>query len=179
MKNQTIKFAYFGSGCFWCSEAIFKNIKGVISTWPGYAGGQLAHPNYEQVCTGETGQAEVLRIEYDPEIITFEKLLEIFFVTHDPTTINRQGNDVGTQYRSIILYTDEEQRSLAQDFIAKIAKDFSLPIVTELRAFEVFYEAEEYHHDYFAKNPQQAYCQMVINPKLTKFKAKYSAILNI
>lgn len=178
MEKSKTKFAYFGSGCFWCTEAIFKNIQGVISTCPGYAGGQTEHPSYEQVCTGETGHAEMLKIEYDPEIIIFEKLLEIFFVTHDPTSINRQGNDVGSQYRSIILYTDEEQHSLAQDFIKKISTNFSLAIVTELKAFEVFYEAEEYHHDYFAKNPQQAYCQMVINPKLTKFKAQYSDILN-
>ncbi len=177
MENQTIKFAYFGGGCFWCTEAIFKNIQGVISTCPGYAAGQMAHPSYEQVCSGQTGHAEMLRIEYDQNIISFEKLLEIFFVTHDPTTVNRQGNDIGSQYRSIILYTDAEQQHTAQYFITKIAKDFSLPIVTELKPFSVFYEAEEYHHDYFFRNPTQAYCQITINPKLQKLKAKYSSLL--
>jgi peptide methionine sulfoxide reductase msrA/msrB len=170
-KVKTSENAYFGGGCFWCVEATFKMVKGVISTAPGYAGGTTVNPTYEKVCEGDTGHAEVVKIEYDPKIISYEGLLKIFFISHDPTSLNRQGNDVGTQYRSIILYTDELQKEIAENFIKNLESEkvFSKPIVTEVTALDTFYEAEEYHHDYFAKNPDATYCQAVIAPKIAKF----------
>lgn len=164
--------AYFGGGCFWCIEASFKIIKGVSSVMPGFAGGKKENPTYEGVSSGATGHAEVVKIEYDSTIISFEGLLEVFFAIHDPTTLNRQGGDVGTQYRSIILYADDLQKEIAENFIEKMTKEkvFDSPIITEVKPLEKFYEAEEYHHDYFAKNPTVAYCQVVIAPKITKLR---------
>jgi peptide-methionine (S)-S-oxide reductase len=159
-KNEEI---VFGTGCFWCTEAIFKRLEGVVETIVGYAGGTIINPNYETVCSGKTGHAEVTKIVFDPNVITLEKLLDVFWKVHDPTSLNRQGNDVGTQYRSIILYTNEDQRLAAERSKEKING-----AVTEIIKLEKFYPAEDYHADYFAKNGSQPYCQMVIRPKVEK-----------
>lgn len=171
-KNQT---AVFGGGCFWCTEAVFEQLKGVQSVMPGYAGGTTPNPTYESVCSGTTGHAEVLRVEFDPGVITYEDLLTVFFAAHDPTTLNRQGNDVGTQYRSIILTTTDEQRQVAEAFIKKLDED-GPKVVTEVKPLEVFHEAEAYHHHYFQTHPDQAYCQLIINPKLEKVKKKFEQL---
>lgn len=172
MKTET---AVFGGGCFWCTEAIYKQIKGVNSVKPGYAGGHTESPTYYQVCSGTTGHAEVIQVEYYPEIIRYEDLLEIFWQAHDPTTKNRQGNDIGTQYRSIIFYTNDKQRKLAESSLKREGEsgDFRKPIVTEIKPLEAFIEAEDYHHDYFANNPNQPYCRAVISPKVRHFFEKY------
>ncbi len=177
MQKETI---VFGSGCFWCSEAVFKQLRGVESVLPGYAGGSVEHPSYEQVCTGETGHAEVVKVEYDEDVISLNDLLTVFFATHDPTTLNRQGHDVGEQYRSVIFYTVEIQRQEAEKFIAKLEEEnlFDGKIVTAVEPLINFFEAEEYHHDYYAKNPKQAYCQANINPKLKKLKERFGELLN-
>jgi peptide methionine sulfoxide reductase msrA/msrB len=171
--------AIFGGGCFWCTEADFKMIKGVISVMPGYAGGNVKNPGYEEVSTGLTGHAEVVEIEYDPHVIAYEGLLEVFFAIHDPTTLNRQGNDVGTQYRSIILYLDDLQKEIADNFIERLKdrKIYDNPIVTEVKPLSEFYTAEEYHRDYFAKNPDAAYCQIVIAPKLMDLRKNLNKYL--
>ncbi len=168
--------AVLGEGCFWCTEAIFNELKGVHSVLPGYAGGTMPNPTYEQVSDGNTGHAEVSKIEFDPSQISYRDLLTVFFATHDPTTPNRQGNDVGPQYRSIILYTSEVQKQEAEAFIARLNESGSR-VVTEVKPLETFYEAEDYHHRYFEKNPSQPYCQLVISPKLEKLKAKFHEIL--
>lgn len=171
--------AVFGGGCFWCTEAVFKMMNGVISVSPGYAGGTKSNPTYEQVCDGTTGHAEVIRIEYDPAKVKYADLLSVFFATHDPTTLNRQGNDVGTQYRSIILYTTDDQRAEAARYIQDLEE--SSPggsrIVTEIKPLDRFYEAEDYHKDYFAKNPDKPYCSLVITPKVKKAKEKFAELL--
>lgn len=175
-KNE---IAVFGGGCFWCTEAVFKELRGVQRVSSGYAGGRTSHPTYEQVCSGGTGHAEVIRIEFDPKEISFRDLLTVFFATHDPTTLNRQGNDVGSQYRSVILYNSEEQRVEAASFIKELtdAGNFRNPIVTTLEPLTEFYSAEEYHQDYFANNPYQPYCQYTIPPKLNKLHKQFSALL--
>lgn len=160
--------ATFGGGCFWCTEAVFETEPGVLSVTSGYAGGHTRNPDYREVCTGETGHAEVIQIEYDPAVISYERLLEIFWKAHDPTTLNRQGADVGTQYRSIILYHDEAQRAAAEKSKQAAQAAFARPIVTEIVPLTTFYPAEEYHQDYFRKNPNAAYCRVVIAPKLHK-----------
>ena len=174
------EIAIFGAGCFWCTEAVFQNLKGVISVMPGYAGGPPLSsgqaPTYEMVCGGTTGHAEVLKIEFDPAEISYNDLLTVFFATHDPTTPNRQGNDVGTQYRSIILYTAPEQKDGAERFITELNKEGE-KVVTELKPLEAFYEAEKYHHNYYQKNPEKTYCQIVINPKLEKVQEKFEKLL--
>ncbi len=167
------KEIYLGAGCFWCTEAVFEMFKGIVSTAPGYAGGKAANPTYEEVCSGTTGHAEVLRVEYDPKVIPLEKILEIFFAMHDPTTINRQGADVGEQYRSIILYTTEAQKKEVLDYVKKIRDDYGKPIVTEIKKLGKFYEAEGYHKKYFDKNPHQPYCMFVISPKIAKMKKEF------
>lgn len=179
MMPQKIQVAVFGGGCFWCTEAIFKALKGVVSVTPGYSGGHAVTPAYEDVCSGKTGHAEVIKIEFDPSVITFKDLLALFFATHDPTTLNRQGNDVGTQYRSIILYLNEGQREEAEEFIKGLDKSdtFGKPIVTELKPLEKFYEAETYHHDYYRNNPNNPYCQVVISPKLEKLQKRFAQLL--
>lgn len=171
--------AVFGGGCFWCTEAIFLSLKGVSAVMPGYAGGDTPNPTYEQVCTGSTGHAEAIKIDYDPAFVAYKDLLEVFFSTHDPTTLNRQGNDVGTQYRSIVLTTSDEQRKEAEAFIEQLKKDeiFPDPIVTEIKPLDTFYPAEDYHRNYYANNKDKPYCQVVINPKLAKFKKKFAALL--
>ncbi len=177
--NSNTKTAVFGGGCFWCTEAIFTALKGVISVKPGYTGGSLENPSYEQVSGGNTGHAEAIKIDYDPEAIKFSDLLEVFFSTHDPTQLNRQGNDVGTQYRSAVFYSDEQQKQEAQTIIENLTKEnvFEKPIVTTLEPLGKFYQAEQYHIDYYKNNPYQPYCLLVINPKLSKFKKKYAAML--
>lgn len=172
MKTDQYKIATFGSGCFWCSEAVFQRLKGVMKVESGYSGGRRENPSYEQVCTGATGHAEVVQVTYDPEIISFEELLEVFWKTHDPTTLNRQGADVGTQYRSVIFYYDDEQKNLAEEYKRKLdeAGIYENPIVTEISPLINFYKAEEYHQDYYNNNSSQPYCSFVITPKLEKFK---------
>lgn len=162
--------ATLGGGCFWCLDAMFRTLPGVKSVTCGYAGGHVPHPTYKQVCGGDTGHAEVVQIEFDPARISYAKLLDAFWNAHDPTTLNRQGADVGTQYRSIILYANEAQRAAAEDSRTVAATRFSAPIVTEIVPLQAFYPAEAYHQDYFRKNPNAGYCQMVIAPKLRKFE---------
>ena len=173
MKN--IETIILGGGCFWCIEAVFSRVKGVDSAISGYAGGSLENPSYEQVSSGKTGHAEVTEVSFDSEKISLEDILHIFFTVHDPTTLNRQGNDVGTQYRSIILYAGDEQKQIAEKVIQEIEKEnvYSEKIVTELKPLETFYPAEEYHQNYFQKNPEAAYCQIVIAPKVSKFRQKF------
>lgn len=166
-----MKKIYFGGGCFWCTEAVFKMLKGVSKVLPGYMGGTVPNPTYEQVCGGKTGHAEVVLVEYDPNIIKLEDLLTVFFASHDPTTKDRQGNDVGTQYRSVIFYEDQKE------IIEKFVKDLDIPAVTELQPAVTFYEAENYHHDYFATHPGNPYCEVIINPKLEKVQNKFASLL--
>jgi peptide-methionine (S)-S-oxide reductase len=166
----------FGNGCFWCTEAIFQTVKGVKNVTSGYMGGHTDHPTYKQICMGDTGHAEVTEIEYDAEQITFNELLLIFFRTHNPTTLNRQGNDVGTQYRSAIFYYTEEQKQQAEEMIKKLTAEgvFDDPIVTEITPASKFYIAEDYHQNYFNDNPSQPYCSFVIQPKLNKFAKEFA-----
>lgn len=170
MMENNIKTVYFGGGCFWCIEAIFKRVNGVLAVTSGYSGGHTENPTYGEVCTGETGHAEVLEIKYDDSKVKFSKLLEVFFLVHDPTTLNQQGNDVGTQYRSIILYTNENQKEESESFVSKIDG-----ATTQIVQFEKFYKAEDYHMNYFENNKDKPYCQFVIRPKLDKFLKEYSA----
>lgn len=173
--NKKYELATFGGGCFWCTEAIFQELEGVESVVSGYAGGDMKNPTYEAVCTGTTGHAEVIQIKYDPEIIDFNLLLEIFFKTHNPTTLNRQGADRGTQYRSVVFYHNAVQREKAQEMIIGLtnANVFEDPIVTEVTPISNYYEAEDYHQNYFANNPGNGYCNAVINPKLMKFMKEF------
>jgi len=178
-KMATNKKIVFGGGCFWCTEAVFKMLKGVISVDPGYAGGNVKNPAYEEVCNGRTGHAEVVKIEYDSEIIPLETLLTVFFATHDPTTLNRQGNDIGEQYRSVILYEDNYQKETLKKFIEELNKssDKGKPIITDIKKLDEFYPAEDYHKNYYENNKNQPYCQIVINPKLEKVKKNFSDLL--
>jgi len=171
-EENKFELATLGSGCFWCTEAVFEKLKGVKSVVSGYTGGSVENPTYKEVCTEKTGHAEVTQITFDPSIITFSELLEVFWKTHDPTTLNRQGNDVGTQYRSAIFFHDEQQKNLAQEYLQKLtmAEIFSSPIVTEITKFDKFYPAENYHQDYYEQNKSQPYCSLVITPKVEKFK---------
>ncbi len=168
-----------GGGCFWCTEAIFTELKGVTKVVSGYSGGTTVKPSYEQVCTGKTGHAEVVQVTFDPKVISLDELLHIFFTVHDPTTLNRQGADVGTQYRSVIFYRDEEQKAVAEKVIKEIqaAGIWNAPIVTELAPFKAFYKAENYHQEYFELNGDQPYCRMVIAPKVAKFRDHYRNLL--
>jgi peptide-methionine (S)-S-oxide reductase len=177
--EKNTEAAVFGGGCFWCTEAVFDELSGVLSVMPGYAGGSVKNPTYEQVCGGGTGHAEVIRIEYDPSRIGFRDLLTVFFATHDPTALNRQGNDVGTQYRSVVLYAGEAQRKEAESFIKELndTKAFGKPVVTTLEPLGDFYDAEDYHQKYFAKNPYQPYCQVMIPPKLKKLHKQFAELL--
>jgi peptide-methionine (S)-S-oxide reductase len=166
--------AILGGGCFWCIEAVYLEVRGVTKVESGYAGGAQPNPTYEQVCTGETGHAEVVRLEFDPAQISYRDLLEIFFTIHDPTTLNRQGNDVGTQYRSVIYYLTPEQEATARQVIAEMAHVWDAPIVTELSPAAPFYKAEDYHQNYFAQHPLQGYCAFVVAPKVAKFRKIYA-----
>ncbi len=163
--------ATFGAGCFWCVEAVFQEVEGVKDVVSGYSGGDIKNPGYREVCTGRTGHAEVVQVTFDPEAVSYKQLLLIFFRTHDPTTMNRQGNDIGTQYRSVIFYHDEEQRKMAQDVKQEMNESgkWKNPVITEISLFKGFYRAEEYHQDYFKKNKDQPYCRIMIAPKLEKF----------
>jgi len=178
--NNNLETATFGAGCFWCIEACFKDLKGVVSVVPGYAGGQKADPTYKEVCGGQTGHAEVAQVVFDPAVITYEALLEAFWFVHDPTQLNRQGNDIGTQYRSVIFYHSEEQKRLAQQYLKRLSdeKVWDAPIVTEIVAINNYYEAEDYHHNYFENNPGNPYCQSVVRPKVEKFRKVFAKSLN-
>jgi peptide-methionine (S)-S-oxide reductase len=177
--NQGAEIAIFGGGCFWCTEAVFEQLKGVISVTAGYAGGTTKDPTYEKVCSGETGHAEVARVEFDPAQIAYNDLLTVFFATHDPTTLNRQGADVGTEYRSVILYTTDDQRRAAEAFISWLNNSGprGKPIVTEVSPLSMFYEAENHHQQYYRNNPAAPYCQVVIDPKLEKLHKRFNALL--
>jgi peptide-methionine (S)-S-oxide reductase len=177
--QDKMETATFGAGCFWCVEAVFAELKGVSSVLPGYAGGENPNPTYKEVCTGTTGHAEVAQIIFDPSVISFAELLEVFWMTHDPTTLNRQGADVGTQYRSVIFYHSEQQKKEAEFYKKKLTEEnvFPNPIVTEIVPFEEFYVAESYHNDYYENNPDQGYCRMVIRPKVEKFRKAFATKL--
>ena len=164
--------ATLGGGCFWCTEAVYKELKGVVEVQPGYSGGHVKNPAYREVTTGRTGHAEVVQITYDPQVVSFSEILEVFFMTHNPTTLNRQGNDVGTQYRSAIFYHDAKQKQTAEKVIRLFEEEnvYEDPIVTEVTAFDAFYKAEDYHKNYFERNKNQPYCQFVIVPKMEKFR---------
>ncbi|MDE1970705.1 MAG: peptide-methionine (S)-S-oxide reductase MsrA [Patescibacteria group bacterium] len=167
-----------GGGCFWCTEAVFASLKGVRAVTPGYAGGSTQNPTYEEVCSGATGHAEVIKVEFDPAIISFHDILTVFFATHDPTTLNRQGNDVGTEYRSIILYTLDTQKDEARAFIHELnMPGSSLPVVTEIKPLDIFYEAEDYQKRFYERNKTQPYCALVINPKLDTLKKRFNDLL--
>ena len=172
--GEAVEVAVFGGGCFWCTEAVYLEVRGVRSVQSGYTGGQQPDPTYEQVCTGATGHAEVVKLEFDPAVISYRDLLEIFFTIHDPTTLNRQGNDVGTQYRSVIYYQSPEQEATARQVIAEMAVVWDAPIVTELSPAQPFYPAEDYHQNYFEQHPLQGYCAFVVAPKVAKFRKTYS-----
>jgi peptide-methionine (S)-S-oxide reductase len=173
--DSNLETATFGAGCFWCVEAVFQELKGVESVISGYTGGSVINPTYREIGYGNTGHAEVAQIKFDPNVISFEELLEVLWTTHDPTTLNRQGADAGTQYRSAIFYHDETQKKAAEKSKAEIAPQiWDDPIVTEIAAFGVFYIAEDYHQNYYALNPNQGYCRAVINPKLAKFRKKFA-----
>ncbi|GAB4331693.1 MAG: peptide-methionine (S)-S-oxide reductase MsrA [Flammeovirgaceae bacterium] len=176
MQDNNLELATFGGGCFWCVEAVFQRLNGVEKVVSGYSGGKIPNPTYEQVCTGTTGHAEVCQISYNPQVVSFEELLEVFWKTHDPTTLNRQGNDVGTQYRSVIFYHNDQQKTLAEKYKKKLEESgvFSKPIVTEISPMKVFYSAEKYHQNYFNTNPRQPYCMYVVQPKVEKFKQVFS-----
>jgi len=179
MTNGKTECAVFGGGCFWCVEAVFDELRGVNSVVSGYAGGSVKNPTYEQVCGGRTGHAEVIKIEFDPSQVSFRDLMTVFFATHDPTTLNRQGNDVGTQYRSVILYANDQQKEQAAAFIKELddGKTFKGPVVTTLEPLSEFYSAEDYHQKYYANNPYQPYCQVMVPPKLNKLHKQFSALL--
>jgi peptide-methionine (S)-S-oxide reductase len=167
--------AILGGGCFWCTEAVYLDVKGVVSVTSGYAGGAVPDPTYEQVCAGDTGHAEVIKIEFDRAVIDYHDLLEIFFTIHDPTTLNRQGNDVGTQYRSVIYFLTSQQETTARKVMAEMANVWDATIVTELAPAPVFYRAEAYHHEYFRHHPLQSYCAFVVGPKVDKFRLMHAA----
>lgn len=172
-----LETAILGSGCFWCTEAVYLEVKGITSVESGYMGGAVEQPTYEQVCTGATGHAEVVKLTFDPAVVSYRDLLEIFFTIHDPTTLNRQGNDVGTQYRSVIYHQAPQQEATARQVIAEMAHVWDAPIVTELSPAQTFYKAEDYHQDYFRLHPLQGYCAFVVAPKVDKFKKTYASRL--
>jgi peptide-methionine (S)-S-oxide reductase len=172
------EIATLGGGCFWCLEAVYQQLKGVQTVESGYTGGQVRNPTYEQVCSGTTGHAEVIRVSFDPDVVSYREILEVFFTIHDPTTLNRQGNDVGTQYRSVIYFHSPEQREIARHVIAEMAIVWDAPIVTELSPAETYYKAEDYHQNYFRENPLQGYCAFVVAPKVAKFRQTFASKLS-
>jgi peptide-methionine (S)-S-oxide reductase len=174
MKNESV---VLGGGCFWCIEAVFNMLKGIIKTTPGYAGGVTKNPSYEEVCAGDTGHAEVLLVEYNKEVISMDKILDVFFEMHDPTSINKQGADLGSQYRSIILYNSESQKVEIMQFIDKVRENFDKPIVTEIKKLDRFYPAEEYHKEYYKNNRLQPYCVFVIRPKMKKIDKEFKNLM--
>ncbi len=178
--NSKKEIAVFGKGCFWCTEAVFKMLKGVTAVEPGYTGGNTKKPTYDQVSDGNTGHAEVIRIEYNPSLIKYRDLMTVFFASHDPTTVNRQGSDVGTQYRSVIFVSNSEQQKQAIAFISELnaTNQEGAKIVTQIESLKEYYSAESYHKDYFARNKDETYCQLVINPKLEKVQKQFAELLN-
>lgn len=173
--DMKVDTATFGAGCFWCVEAVFQELRGVLKVESGYSGGHVDNPTYKQICYENTGHAEVTRIVYDPNVISFNTLLEVFWSTHDPTTMNRQGNDVGTQYRSVIFYHDDEQKALAEKSLAEVGQPlWEDKIVTEISPLTNYYPAENYHQNYYTLNPNQGYCRVIINPKVAKFREKFA-----
>ncbi len=181
MQNEKTEIAVFGGGCFWCVEAVFQELKGVYKAESGYAGGNVKNPSYNAVCSGTTGHAEVVKITFDPDVVSFETLLSVFFKTHDPTSLNRQGNDVGTQYRSVIFYTSDIQKETAERIIKALNSEhaYSKSIVTEVSKLDTFYMAEEYHQNYYLNNPNQGYCSYVIQPKVEKFRKVFEDKLKV
>lgn len=173
--GKELETATLGGGCFWCTEAVYLELKGVVDVKPGYSGGHVKNPSYREVCNETTGHAEVVNITFDPSVVSFAEILEVFFLTHDPTSLNRQGNDVGTQYRSAIFYHNEKQKETALQIISNLEKEkaYNKPIVTEVTAFKAFYPAEDYHVNYFARNKNQPYCQFVVAPKVEKFRKAF------
>jgi peptide-methionine (S)-S-oxide reductase len=182
-KNQKnmkdLEVATLGSGCFWCTEAFFLRLKGVESVVSGYSGGQIKNPTYREVCSGLTGHAEVIQVKFDPSMISYEEILEVFWNTHDPTTLNKQGADEGTQYRSVVFYHNDSQKKIAEEYKAQLNQSevYNNPVVTEISPFKEFYPAEEYHQNYYMLNPNQGYCQYVIRPKVEKFNKEYASKL--
>ena len=179
MTESNLQKATLGGGCFWCLEAVYQQVRGVVHVESGYTGGQTLNPDYDSVCTGKTGHAEVVQIEFDANVLTYQKILEIFFAIHDPTTLNRQGNDIGSQYRSVIYAHDKQQRLLAEEVIKQLATEniFDQPIVTELADLPTYYPAEDYHQNYFNNHPDQGYCAFVVSPKVSKFRKQFAELL--
>jgi peptide-methionine (S)-S-oxide reductase len=179
VKNRENEVATLGAGCFWCTEAVFQNIKGVVEVVSGYSGGSVKNPTYEQICSSSTGHAEVSQITYDPKILSYDELLFIFWGIHNPTTLNQQGNDVGSQYRSVIFYHNQKQKKIAELSKKRLAEDkiYDSPIVTEIAPFEAFYPAENYHQNYYSNNPDKMYCKLVIGPKMAKLRKEFSKYL--
>ena len=180
MNAVQLETATLGGGCFWCLEAVYQQVRGVTAVVSGYAGGQRPNPTYEAVCAGVTGHAEVVAIEFNPQVVSYRDLLEIFFVIHDPTTLNQQGNDIGTQYRSVIYTNNPEQAQTAHDVVNELTREnaYGAPIVTEIQTSPIFYAAEAYHQNYFRDHPAQGYCAAIIAPKLSKFRVKFKALMN-
>ncbi len=180
MSESNLQKATLGGGCFWCLEAVYQQVRGVVHVESGYTGGQTLNPDYDSVCTGKTGHAEVVQIEFDANVLTYQTILEIFFAIHDPRTLNRQGNDIGSQYRSVIYAHDKEQRMIAQDVIEQLTQEniFDQPIVTELADLPTYYKAEDYHQNYFNNHPEQGYCAFVVSPKVSKFRKQFAELLN-
>jgi len=180
MSESNLQKATLGGGCFWCLEAVYQQVRGVVHVESGYTGGQTLNPDYDSVCTGKTGHAEVVQIEFDANVLTYQKILEIFFAIHDPTTLNRQGNDIGSQYRSVIYAHDKEQRMIAQNVIKQLTQGniFDQPIVTELVDLPTYYKAEDYHQNYFNNHPDQGYCAFVVSPKVSKFRKQFAELLS-
>ncbi len=176
MGKNNLQVATLAGGCFWCLEAVFDELKGVESVESGYSGGTVPNPTYHEVCDGETGHAEAVRVTFDPSALSYHDLLTVFFTIHDPTTLNRQGNDVGTQYRSAVFYHDEEQKRVVEEVVREIAAEsiWGAPLVTEVKPFETFYPAEDHHQEYFKKNPWQPYCRVIVAPKVAKFRQKFA-----
>ncbi|MFT0850118.1 peptide-methionine (S)-S-oxide reductase MsrA [Achromobacter sp. F4_2707] len=172
-KGAKVETIVLGGGCFWCTEAVFKQVRGVLAVTPGYAGGHVSNPDYQAVCSGATGHIEVVKVEFDPQVIDCATVLGIFFATHDPTTLNRQGADVGTQYASAVFYQNDDQKTVAQRVINAVQEQLGRPVVTQLHGPATFWTAEPEHHDYYARNPYQGYCMAVIEPKLAKFRQHY------
>ena len=181
MQPKNHEVATLGGGCFWCTEAVFEEIQGVESVVSGYAGGEVENPTYRQICTGRTGHAEVVQVTFNPDAVSYREILQIFFTTHDPTTLNRQGADAGTQYRSVVFYHDDEQKRIAEEVIQAFEDNdvWDDPIVTQVDPLPTFYPAEDYHQNYFAQNPNQPYCQAVIAPKVSKLRRQYLEKLKV
>ncbi|MBY0572032.1 MAG: peptide-methionine (S)-S-oxide reductase MsrA [Burkholderiaceae bacterium] len=174
MTNPCTEIATLGGGCFWCTEAVFQQIRGMLKVESGYTGGSVHQPSYEQICTGQTGHAEVVRLTFDPALVSYRELLEVFFTIHDPTTLNRQGNDVGTQYRSAIFYHGEQQKKIAHEVVAAMASVWDAPIMTEITMAPMFYIAEDYHQNYYRQHPEQGYCAFVVAPKVAKARQVFA-----